>query len=136
MEKDKISIQEKIDDSEKKAMIMLKDLENFDEVRKDCDVKLASMKKDFNEMKRKIEIINVEENKLKEALDDAVSQRENQKSKCDKIKKSIKENKDAFKKSVAEFGSDQDLDCVDQAAPLPIDEQCQIIEDQIKQEDS
>jgi hypothetical protein len=105
-------------------MIMLKDLENFDEVRKDCDVKLASMKKDFNEMKRKIEIINVEENKLKEALDDAVSQRENQKSKCDKIKKSIKENKDAFKKSVAEFGSDQDLDCVDQAAPLPIDEQC------------
>mgnify|MGYP006970030738 CR=1 FL=1 len=40
-------------------------------------MKLASLKKDFNEMKRKIELINVEENKLKEALDDAVSQRVN-----------------------------------------------------------
>ena len=72
-------------------------------------------------MKRKIELINVDENKLKEALDDAVSQRENQKSKCEKIKKNIKENRDAFKKSVAEFGSDQDLDCVELAAP--VDEQ-------------
>jgi uncharacterized phage infection (PIP) family protein YhgE len=78
-------------------------------VKKDCEIKLASLKKDFNEMKRKIELINVEENKLKEVLDDAVSQRENQFSKCEKIKKNIKENKDAFKKSVSEFGSDHDL---------------------------
>ena len=72
MEKEKASIQENISLSEKAASILLKDLENFEKVRKDCDAKLESRKKDFNEMKRKIEVIYVEEAKLKESLDEAL----------------------------------------------------------------
>jgi hypothetical protein len=69
-------------------------------------------------MKRRIELINVEEVKLKETLDEAVSQRENQKLKCEKIKKSIKDVRDALKKSITEFGTDQDLDSVEQAPSI------------------
>lgn len=75
-------------------MSMLKEIENFEQVGKDCAAKLESLKKDFGDMKRKIQAIEVEENKLKEAVEDAVSQRERQKSLCEKIKRSIKENKD------------------------------------------
>ena len=76
MEKEKTTIQENINLSEQAALILLKDIENFELVRKDCDAKLESRKKDFNEMKRNIELINAEEAKLKETLDDAVIQRE------------------------------------------------------------
>ena len=57
-------------------------------------------------MKRKIEVINVEEAKLKESLDEALGQREGQKVRCEKIKKSIMELRDALKKSISEFGTD------------------------------
>jgi len=76
--------------------MLLKDLENLESVKKDCDTKLQSKKKDFNEMKRQIETINLEETKLKQSLDQAVDQREGQKVACEKMKKSIKDLRDAL----------------------------------------
>lgn len=83
-------------------------------VKRDCEVKLEARKKDFNEMKRNIEVINTEEAKLKDKLDDLVKERDTYKVKCDRIKSNVKINRENYKRSIDEFGNDLELEGVEQ----------------------
>ena len=60
-------------------------------------------------MKKKIEEINGEENKLKEVFDGIQLHREQLKAKADRIKNIIKQNRDKYRKSEEEFGTDLEL---------------------------
>ena len=61
-----------------------------EDVKKDCDSKLDVRKKEFNEMKRAMEIINQKEQELKDECDKITITREKHKQKCDQIKTAIK----------------------------------------------
>jgi hypothetical protein len=78
-------------------------------VKRECEHKLDLKKQDFQAMKRKIEDINLEENKLKEAFDQTHALRESLKQRADKIKIIIKQNRDKYRKSEDDYGADHEL---------------------------
>jgi hypothetical protein len=90
-------------------------------VKRDCETRLETRKKDFNDMKRSIEVINTEESKLKDRLDEMVKERDIYKTKCDRIKSNVKINRDNYKRSIEEFGNDQELDGVDPVESQELD---------------
>ena len=89
---------------------LVMDMKACEQVKKDCDIRLEARKKDFSEMKKNIDVINLEESKLKDKLDGITGERDVYKTKCDKIKSNVKINRENFKRSVEEFGIDLDND--------------------------
>lgn len=85
---------------------LLADCQACEAVKLQCSEVLDGKKKDFSEMKRTLEVINVEEAKLKDKLEDMARERELHKKKCDQIKQSLKINRDKFRRSLDEFGDE------------------------------
>lgn len=76
----------------------MKNNEEYDNTRKDCDQKIEERKTEFNQMKRDLKAISDLEVEIKASLDQVGQQKNKQKDKCAAIKASIKSIREKFKK--------------------------------------
>jgi len=74
----------------------LQEIQSCENVKKDCNEKLEDKKSKFNQMKREMQEITDEENDIKNKLDEEGKQKLKYKEHCDKMKTSIKGNRDKF----------------------------------------
>lgn len=64
---------------------------------------------EFLNLKKKIELINKEEEQLKKEIEDIVHEKDKSKAKAKEIKELIKNNRKKYTKSEDQFGTDAEL---------------------------
>ena len=72
------------------------DCQACEKVKLECTEKLANKKTSFNQMKREMSLIEQEEAKLKDSIEEKIRERNVCKDKCDRVKHNIKLNRQKY----------------------------------------
>lgn len=86
LNKSKAKIAEELAKNDQAGNKLMVDMKSCSDIKEDCQAKLDTKKADFNEMKRKINEIESNEQKIKDHVEELQRERNVCKDKCDKVK--------------------------------------------------